>query len=253
MTRNHLLLSLIVLATVSMLDRSATAADGRTTITQAKALAGKVTPGDKPGFPVTLSTPGSYILGDNLSPGAGLDAIVVEAPDVTIDLNGFRVSGGPAGGANNARIGINAKSDRLRVKNGTIGAFKLYGIYSYNHSYLIVENMMVINGRHGIYNYGSFARIQNNTVATNTGYGIFCERACHVEGNVVSNNGYGVVTNSGTVLGNTILDNQNFGIYASSGDGVAFGNNTLIGNNGGGAQTDGQLDSLHPNVCLPAC
>jgi hypothetical protein len=246
----------LLVTSVFLASSSASAADGQIVITHAKVLAGDVTANDDPGYPATLSSPGSYILGSNLAPGSGLDAIVAAAPDITIDLNGFRISGGPAGGANNARIAINAQNDRLTVKNGTIGAFKLYGIYAYNRSYLTVENMVVVNGNQGIYNKGNFARIQNSTIATNTGRGIFCDLSCHVEGNVVSGNGVGVVINSGSVLGNTILSNAGFGIVAPivGAPRVGFGNNTLIDNNAGGAQISGDAYRLHPNVCAPvAC
>lgn len=232
------------------------AADGQIVITHAKVVAGDVTPSDDPGYPATLDSPGSYILGSNLAPGPGLDAIVAAAPDITIDLNGFRISGGPAGGANNARIAINAQNDRITVRNGTIGAFKLYGIYAYNRSYLTVEHMVIVNGNQGIYNKGSFARIQNNTIATNTGRGIFCDLSCHVEGNVVSGNGTGVVISSGSVLGNTILSNASVGIGVPvvGSPRVGYGNNTVIGNNNGGVQVSGDAYRLHPNVCAPvAC
>ena len=55
-------------------------------ITQAKANAGNVSPGDSPGFPVTLSRPGSYQLADNLSVPSDKDGISITAHDVTIDL-----------------------------------------------------------------------------------------------------------------------------------------------------------------------
>ncbi|MGH6925623.1 MAG: right-handed parallel beta-helix repeat-containing protein [Propylenella sp.] len=231
-------------------------AQGQVVITQSNALAGNVTPGDPPGFPAVLSQPGSYILGSNLSPGAGLDAIVTSAPDITIDLNGFRLSGGPAGGTNNARIGVYALSDRLTVKNGTIGAFKQAGIWANGRGYLVVENVRIVNGYLGIYNEnGEFARIQNSTIATNQFTGITCGRSCHVEGSVVSRNGgHGIVIGTGTVLGNTILNNTRFGISSNLGldARVAFGNNTIIDNNGGSAQVILDLYQLHPNACSPS-
>ena len=68
------------------------AADGQVVITHAKALNGNVVPGDAAGYPVTLSQAGSYVLGGNLAPGP--DAIEVTTSDVSIDLNGFKISGG---------------------------------------------------------------------------------------------------------------------------------------------------------------
>jgi hypothetical protein len=229
-------------------------AAGEILITQAKALAGNVTPGDAAGFPVKLSLPGVvYELADDLSPGPGVAGLVAAAPDITIDLKGFRLSGGPAGGANNSTYGIVAQSDRLTVQNGTIGAFKSGGIAAANLPYLIVENVRIINGGgFGINNPGgSFARIKSNTIATNLGNGIVCGNSCHVEGNIVSGNGgIGIRISTGSVLGNTIISNTKLGIESLGA--VGYGNNTIFNNNDllqdvGGA---GVWIETHPNACF---
>ena len=68
--------------------------DGVVLINQAVVLNGNVTPESAPGFPVTISVPGSYRLSSNLTvPDADTKAISVEADDVTIDLNGFSIIG----------------------------------------------------------------------------------------------------------------------------------------------------------------
>ena len=221
-------------------------------ITQAIANAGGVTPGDGPGFPVTISQPGSYRLGSNLDVTAAKNGILVTTSDVTIDLDGFRISGGPAGGvATNAVTGILGQSDRLTVKNGTIGGFRNRGIDTFTHAYLVVENMRIVNNRYfGIYAPGFVARIQNNTVATNQGDGVLCGPGCHAEGNVISTNGdRGLAIRRGMALGNTIVSNGSFGILSLGLEIVGIGNNTLIDNNSGGPQIDGITVSLEPNAC----
>ena len=63
---------------------------GVITIDQAKAEAGGVTPGDAPGFPVTISQPGSYQLTSNLAVGEmQVHGILVTSDHVTLNLNGF--------------------------------------------------------------------------------------------------------------------------------------------------------------------
>ena len=70
------------------------AVDGVILIDQNKAMAGNVTLGDTPGFPVTISLPGSYRLSGNLTvPDANTTAIEVTAGGVSIDLNGFGIFG----------------------------------------------------------------------------------------------------------------------------------------------------------------
>src|ERR1700729_54043 len=70
------------------------AVDGVVLIDQNHALAGNVTPGDAPGFPITISQPGSYKLAGNLTIGdKDTGAIEITANDVTIDLGGFSITG----------------------------------------------------------------------------------------------------------------------------------------------------------------
>jgi hypothetical protein len=71
------------------------AVDGVKLIDHAKALAGGVTPSDTPGYPVTISQPGSYRLSSNLTtgPNADTDAIEITTDTVWIDLNGFAILG----------------------------------------------------------------------------------------------------------------------------------------------------------------
>ena len=246
------LVAVLVAASIFMPPAPAVA-QGEILITQAKAIAGNITPDDTPGFPVTLSVFASYKLASNLVPGPNLNGIVVTAPDVTIDLGGFTLSGGPAGGANNSKFGIVGYGDRLTVRNGTIGAFRIGALYAPNRDYLIVENVRIVNNFDGIDNQdGEHARIQNNTISSNRRYPLVCGKSCHIEGNVVSGNqGGGVYLTTGTVLGNTIVSNSSAGI--SSGYIVGAGNNTLI-DNGSGAQMGGTVIKLFPNACSPvAC
>ena len=78
----------------------ASGAGAQVIITQDTALAGNVTPDDEPGFPVELSLPGSYKLGSNLTVDRGpnpivtAQAVLVDAANVTLDLNGFSIIGG---------------------------------------------------------------------------------------------------------------------------------------------------------------
>ena len=82
------------LVLLTLLAAPAFAVDGVVLINQSIALAGGVTPGDSPGFPVTISVSGSYRLSGNLVvPDGNTTAIMVAADNVTIDLNGFSIIG----------------------------------------------------------------------------------------------------------------------------------------------------------------
>ena len=221
-------------------------AAGPILLTQAKALAGGITPGDAPGFPITLSKSGSYVFKSNLLPPAGVNGIEVTVPYVTIDFGGFLLHGGNA-----ASIGITTTGNALTVKNGTIAHFKFNGIVA-SAFYATIEHMRVVeNGNEGI-NLGDYASVVGSTISANGSHGIDCGYYCHIEGNVLSSNhNRGVHVVSGTILGNTIQNNTSQGILTDSNTG--YGNNTLVGNNSGGDQIAGFLIRLQPNACNPAC
>jgi hypothetical protein len=230
----------------------AIAIDGKVLITQAKAQAGNVTTGDRAGFPVSLTKPGSYVLASNLSVPAGKTGIVVSATEVSIDLNGFRING--AGGT--AGIGIDGHQRSLTVQNGTIRGFKSDGIRSIG-ALLTVDHMRIEeNGGAGVIEAQSgYARIVNSVLILNGAQGIFCSDACHIEGNTTSANhlqGVLIQGKGATVLGNTIYKNGNIGLSILVGGNAAFGNNTIVDN--GATQVTGSVIALFPNACSPgAC
>ena len=218
-------------------------AAGEILITHAKALAGNVTPGDPPGYPIVLTLPGSYQLASNLFTAANKITIQVTSDNVTIDLNGFTLQG-----SNVAFHGITGGVDGVTIKNGTITGFKFDGINGGTGSHWTVENMRVIeNGRHGIFVDGFHTAIRSSMVAVNGDRGISCALLCLVEGSVVSENRFGIVMNNGSVLGSVIGNNAEFGIAGAF---AGFGNNTLIGNNaGGGSEVSPGVAPMQPNTC----
>jgi hypothetical protein len=252
MTTNRVLSSALAVS-LAILGASPVLAAGEIIITQAKAIAGGVTAGDSPGFPVTLSQPGTYEFGSNIYPSAGKNGIRPAARNVTIDLNGFELNG-----AGLAGVGIDGGNSGLTIRNGTITRFAgPGGIYGYGDDW-IVESMRVVgNKKDGISlaSTSSAASIRNSTITNNGGTGIKCGYQCFVGDNIVSGNlSLGILLSSGTILGNTIINNKGLGISAAFDTG--YGNNTLALNNGSGAnlQVSGlSLTALHPNACAPAC
>jgi parallel beta-helix repeat protein len=239
--------------------QSASAMETEVMLNQDLAMKGGVTPGDGPGFPITITQPGRYVLTSNLYPAANEIGIEIKVHDVTLDFNGFRLHG-----SGQASDGIRGDVfDTATIMNGVIAGFN--GLAINGHNFWIVENMRVLANTVGI-KLGDFARVQKSTITINQGFGINCGEGCHVEGNVISRNYEGVHINSGTVLGNTITHNQFLGIAAAGASSkIGFGNNTLMLNNVGGllalggnnhAQVYGYgvaLTPLQPNACSPAC
>jgi hypothetical protein len=61
----------LVLCTALIATPLAFAADGEILITQTRALQGGITPGDAPGFPITLTQPGAYKFASNITVPSG--------------------------------------------------------------------------------------------------------------------------------------------------------------------------------------
>src|SRR4051794_7931986 len=113
----------MAVATVLMAASSTWAVDGVIEINEAAAQAGGVTPGDAPGYPVTISLnvitskAGSVRLTGPLSLTnfVSADAIVVDSPNVSVDLNGFTINcfTGTCTGS-----GVASTQDNVTVLNG---------------------------------------------------------------------------------------------------------------------------------------
>jgi len=209
----------------------AAAVDGVTEINQARALAGGVTPGDGPGFPVTISASGSYRLTGSLDVGAGATAIVVTGDHVTLDLNGFKITAPQAADASPWPSGVEAYGAWLRIRNGTILGF-LDGIISYSVP-IIVDGVQVEGaGGYGIVSSG-LSVISDSIAVGNAASGIWVGAASTVRGcTAINNAGIGIRAGaSAQVTGNNVDGNGQEGIAVEGGSSV-IGND--VDNNGTG-------------------
>jgi hypothetical protein len=192
---------------------TAFAVDGVVLIDQTRALAGNVTPGDAPGFLVTLSLPGSYRLSGNLTAPAGTDGILIQNSDITLDLNGFRITGGPERAEDVFGITDRGVAHRgILIRNG---AMTNLGI-DMTSNQVEVREMRIAHANFAIRIWGDIAVVTGNSVS-----GSFT--AIRIDGfdaiitdNIVSKNGSGIVSFSAAALirGNNSSFNQFRGIRA---------------------------------------
>lgn len=233
----------------------ARAVDGVIEISQAKALAGGVNGSlvsDPPGFPVQISVAGSYRLTSNLVVSAlNTAAIRTSVDDVTIDLNGFEVTGpvaclseGPgltcSPASSEPGIGGSATA-RMVVKNGTVTGFGAGGVEipaGGRVEALIVRG----NGGIGIF-MGASCTVKDSVAFRNTVTGIDV-RNCIVSHNQTNQNRQvGILAESGsTISNNTSWRNGSAGISCSDssvtenavfmnfGSGITANNSKVTGN-----------------------
>jgi parallel beta-helix repeat protein len=224
----------------------ALAVDGVIEINQARALQGGVTPGDTPGFPVTIDTPGSYRLTGNLTLPGGADAILITTDHVTLDLNGFAILGcvpaPPAFCIAGPDTGVNADGrSNVTVVNGTVRGMARDGIMTGANG-RVERIRAILNGRDGI-SVGNSSLVTGSTASQNGRIGIFAaDRNSTVSGNTATNNvSAGIRATASMVTGNLARNNGGNGIQAgdvadnSPGESAVSGN-TVVDNAGDGIE-----------------
>jgi hypothetical protein len=221
MNRYLLLTSALLLAPVA-----AFAVDGVVLINQTTVTAAG-------GFPYKITQPGSYRLSGNLQVSAlNTDAIEIQTNNVTLDLNGFSITGPVTCTGSGAGLacsplstgkGIFSTGSNSVVRNGAVGGF-LSGVDltgSVPSAQAIVEEILVSN---------------------NLSAGIHASDAV-VRRNVAVRNGTGIEVTASTVTDNIANRNLN-GLSVIAG---VFGSNTLVGN--GQAIFPGSSISQNNNAC----
>ena len=246
-------LALLVLST------SALAVDGVYEINQECALNGGCFAGDAAGFPVQITSPGSYVLTGDLSATASVSSmILVGANEVRLDLNGFKIDGGGtctgfpvtscSGGL--STYGIQAFGARIHVSNGIVRGMEDDGISQTGNSSRLSNLHVRENGRHGALmahsavvdrvtaaNNGQWGiSINNGSMVTNSdalangSVGITTVGSARISGCVARSNGSnGIAAGMGSTVSDSVArDNSSDGISVTGGSHV-FGN-TLYGN-----------------------
>ena len=243
------------------------AVDGVIEINQHRALAGGVTSGDDPGFPVTINESGSFRLTGNLTVEND-DGILIFVDHVTVDLNGFSIIG--VGSGTRSGVHCTQYNQNTTVVNGSVCSMGEDGIRLPGGHSLVEKIHAVDNGGTGIkvsvasivsscvaYRNGSYGIslydgiVSGNTVKYNDDDGIHVELTGTVTGNnVIYNKGHGIFADKeGTVvLRNSVSDNTGFGLRLGPANGYA--NNVLTNNNGGNAnpQVLGGIE-IGTNLC----
>jgi parallel beta helix pectate lyase-like protein len=221
-------------------------------ITQAKVTAGNFTPGDTPGFPLTISVRGSYKLTSNLVvPSTNTIGVHITADNVTLDLNGFGIFGPGGVAAVNAGHGIYAVQSNITISNGSVRGVGGVGIWLAGNSHR-VENVYVTSAGWAGLDVGNNSIVRGSTVilSSSAQFSVVAVRVgpgSVFTNNVVNSNyAQGIYALHGTILmGNTVRGNSGTGMDLVD---AVYSNNVISGNLGtvnGGIQ-------MGPNICNSA-
>ena len=204
--KSKILLVMLTLLFVVAMSFSAYGADGQIKITQPDS------------FPVVIDQPGSYVLTSNITLSTDANGIVIDASNVTLDLNGHAIIG-PGSGSGNG-IYTYGKHN-ITIKNGMVRDFGESGIDfagfypSTNVPNFRVEDITAIrNGGHGI--EASRSTITNCTARYNGNYGIGGFYSSITNCTATHNGSHGINATSSTVKDCTATHNGSHGINATS-------------------------------------
>jgi len=199
------------------------------------------------GFPYKITQSGSYKLSGNLvDTAAGTDGILIMADNVTIDLNGFTISG-PA---------VCSGSITPTCSFTDVGGVGIESTYLLNGLPQFANNVTVRNGMvrgfaDGLHLAGIYNIVEEIVASWNAGDGIVALHAL-VRRNVASSNGrFGILANDSTVVENVADGNVQYGLFAQR---SIYGSNTFSQNGLGAVYPTGGIDkafSQGNNYCGP--
>jgi hypothetical protein len=203
---------------------SASAVDGVLEINQACAAGAGCFTGDTAGFPVQISSRGSYRLTGNLTPpNQNTNLFEITAAAVSLDLNGFTIAGtnnftGPNGGscsASGSGIGVHGSANDVVVANGDVRGMGSHGI--------------------DLGTASAGARVERVIAVDNCGIGIRVPLTSSVHDSVALENGsHGIVGGAGSRVSDCVAHrNGSEGIRSSADTGALAVEGSVSTTNGG--------------------
>ncbi|MBU0677171.1 MAG: hypothetical protein KJ626_03565 [Verrucomicrobia bacterium] len=194
--RKHLISAVAVFAAAA----AVYAGDGRIEISQSE-------------MPYVIAAGGSYVVTEGLTGTNGSSGITISANDVSLDLNGFTLTGG-AGTLDGIRV--SGSRTNIVVRNGIVRDWGQDGLDTASAYNSIVTDVKACgNGQNGIV-AGTAALIANCTAKENTAVGIQTGAGslisdCFARSNV----SHGVVSGNDTSISDTTArENAGYGINA---------------------------------------
>ena len=200
-------------------------------INQAQAMAGGITPGDTPGFPVRITVPGSYELTSNLEVPAGKAGIEIIASHVTLNLNGFLIFKKVADPGVLA-ISAGPAASFISVSNGHIQGMGGISLAGSAHRVELVQFEGVDPSVCPGISLGDFGVAVRNQV-TRVSTGISIGKSGIVKENVVGDSGHGVSAGENAIVEGNTVDGGAAQASIRAGNGSIVAGNIAGANDGG--------------------
>jgi hypothetical protein len=201
------------------------------------------TPGDGANTFIIRAS-GSYYLTASFTGTSGKHGISIQADDVTLDLNGFALTGG--GGGANRGIDVPAAQKNLCVRNGTVRGWTDGGVRAELASSTLAEKLRLVDnvGATGL----EFGRgTARDCVATGNATGFFLSNGAEIRDCAAAANVTGFFAGDRTMISNCIAtENTGRGFDCTSF--VTIVDCTSSRNNGTGILVQGSSSVLRCNA-----
>lgn len=158
--------------------------------------------------PFTITAPGSYYLTTNLAGVKGTNGIIIEANNVTVDLNGFALAGN---GGEQKGVWLSGQRQNIAIQNGSVSGWAV-AVEGSTAIFCRFESLRIFdNGGNGL-TAGVHSLVSGCSSYSNGGAGIVTDtesliKDCSARANVLS----GLKANSGSQVMNctSTLNNEN--------------------------------------------
>lgn len=160
---------------------------------------------------------GSYLVANNIT-SAGVNCLVITASQVTIDLNGFTLTG--SGGTNGV---LASGRSNVTVRNGTFNGFAR-AIFATGTG-AVIDGVRAVTGSANGFTVGDSGTVENSYVTAHNG-GIVAGKNARLLNNTLTGN-------TGTGQGASLGDNSRVSdslFINNSGSGLSVGKNSVITN-----------------------
>lgn len=209
-----------------------------------------------------IGAPGSYYLVTNLTGVTGQHGIIIDADNVTLDLNGFALIGGPG-----SVDGVNVSNDHdnITIRNGTVRDWGSDGVSAYGaFNSEFIDLKVCANGWGGL-RAGDGSVISRCLARENSDVGIYAAYNCTISYCTAVTNGAGGIYASGgaTIMGCTARYNVGDGITAwgcgtvsgcagtdNKGDGIVVGWNSMVSGSSAAGNTDDGIEAYYSSTVI---
>ncbi len=152
----------------------------------------------------TITTPGYYYMDTNIIDADSSPCINIEANDVVLDCNGYKIDGNGEAQEGIYIRRISSNNTNITIRNCTISDWSSRGIYMWRANYNILENLNIVsNPNRGVYLRDSHNNNITNSRFVNNSRGI---RVYSSSNNTIYNNLFNDTYNfsfAGTIYNNT--------------------------------------------------